>query len=220
MSVLVVSPHPDDETLGACGTLLKYKELKQKVFWLNVTDIENDENYSNEQRKKRKQQIEMIQDFYSFDDFCNLKLKTTFLDTYNDNDVIPRISRFIEKTKPEIVILPDYNDAHSDHKIVFEWCYACTKVFRYPFVKQIQTMEILSETNFGKPMHPFIPNLFIDISKYIDKKYNAVKIYDTELGNFPFPRSQEAVEALAKLRGVLAGVQYAEAFRIIKRIEK
>lgn len=80
-------------------------------------------------------------------------------------------------------------------------------------------MEIISETNFGMPHDTFKPNLYIDITEYFDKKIDALKIYDTELGNPPFPRSIEALKAQATIRGTEAGVLYAEAFRVIKEIE-
>ena len=80
-------------------------------------------------------------------------------------------------------------------------------------------MEILSETDFGDADNPFIPNYFVDISDYIEKKINALNIYDTEMGVPPFPRNYEAIRALATLRGGMSGVRYAEAFKIIKWIE-
>ena len=80
-------------------------------------------------------------------------------------------------------------------------------------------MEIVSETDFGRPQNPFVPNFFIDVSAVMKQKIEAVKIYDTELGEHPFPRSVDSVKALGTLRGACAGVKYAEAFRIIKWIE-
>ena len=42
MKVMVVSPHPDDETLGAGGTILRMMAEGHKVYWLNVTAILNE----------------------------------------------------------------------------------------------------------------------------------------------------------------------------------
>lgn len=79
-------------------------------------------------------------------------------------------------------------------------------------------MEIVSETDFGRPQNPFVPNFFIDVSAVMKQKIEAVKIYDTELGEHPFPRSIANIKALATMRGAVAGVEYAEAFRMIKYI--
>ena len=218
MNVLVVSPHPDDETLGAGGTILRLKEEGNKIFWLNITGMTKGGIFSEEMQERRKEQLKNIEDFYKFEGTYNLNLPTAQLDSYNTSDAIDKIREVFTKVQPEMIILPDYNDAHSDHKKVFEWCYSCSKVFRFPYIKKIMTMEIVSETDFGKPENPFIPNFYVDITEYLEEKINALNIYDTELGEPPFPRSIEHVKALATVRGASAGVKYAEAFRMIKYI--
>lgn len=218
MNVLIVSPHPDDETLGAGGTILRFLDEGNNVTWLNITGINDSNMFSDEMKEKRVEQIQQIIDFYKFTDYINLNLPTTKLDSYDTSNAMDKISEAFQKVKPEVIILPDYNDAHSDHRKVFDWCYACSKIFRYPFIKQILTMEIISETDFGRPEQPFHPNFYVDITKYMGKKIEALHIYDTELGASPFPRSIENVKALATLRGSTSGVKYAEAFRIIKWI--
>lgn len=40
MNILVVSPHPDDETLGAGGTILRLMQEGNAVSWLNITGIQ------------------------------------------------------------------------------------------------------------------------------------------------------------------------------------
>ena len=81
-------------------------------------------------------------------------------------------------------------------------------------------METLSETEFAlsRPDTTFVPNVFVDITNNIDKKLEAMKIFESEIGEFPFPRSEEAIVALAKYRGVTAGVKYAESFMLIKHV--
>lgn len=64
----------------------------------------------------------------------------------------------------------------------------------------------------------FIPNTFIDISNYLDKKVKAMSYYTTQLKSFPHPRSIESITTLAKLRGTIIGVEAAEAFCLIRRI--
>ena len=218
MKVMVISPHPDDETLGAGGTLLRAKKEGNKIYWLNMTSMKENLGYTVESIDGRRRQIQEIRQFYQFDDVLDLQLASTKLEQYDSAKIIREISSFVSKIQPDTIILPDYNDAHSDHKCTFDWGYACTKVFRHPYVKCIVTMEIPSETDVGKPANPFIPGLYVDISNYIDKKKEAIKIYRTELGEHPFPRSLENIEAHAIVRGASAGVMYAEAFRVIKMI--
>lgn len=218
MKILIVSPHPDDETLGAGGSLLRFKEEGHLLYWLIITNMKREFGYSEEQIQKRNEQIQETKQYYQFDDMLDLQLAPARLEEYDSGDIIGKIAGYMGKIQPEMVILPDFNDAHSDHKCVFNWCYACTKVFRHPYIKYILTMEIPSETDFGKPDNPFTPDLYFDITNYLDGKKKAMQIYETELGQHPFPRSLKSIEAFATVRGASAGVGYAEAFRIIKAI--
>lgn len=218
MNVLIVSPHPDDETLGGGGTVLRLISEGNDVSWLNITGVENNDKFSKEFVEKRRVQLKKIEEYYKFQKVYDLNLMTTRLERYDSSEVIEKISIVFQEVKPEMLILPDYNDAHSDHRKVFEWCYACSKVFRFPYIKQIMTMEIISETDFGSPENPFCPNYYVDITDYMEDKIRALEIYDTELRMPPFPRSIENIKALAMIRGAAAGVKYAEAFRLIKCI--
>lgn len=218
MRTLVVSPHPDDETLGAGGTILRFLSEGNEVFWLNVTQMSNINKFPQNMLEKRKKQLKEIEKFYCFSGVYHLNMPTTELENIASDKAIDMIGEVYKEVEPEILILPDYNDVHSDHKRVFDWGYACSKVFRFPSIKQIMTMEIISETEFGGPRNPFIPNYYIDITNYMDKKIQAMEIYNTELGQFPFPRSIENIKALAMLNGARCGVKYAEAFRLIKCI--
>ena len=123
-----------------------------------------------------------------------------------------------EGIKPEWLMIPGQYDAHSDHHVVYNCCMACAKPFRAPYIKRITTMEILSETEQGYQYERFEPNLFVDITNEIDDKIEAMKLYDTELEEAPFPRSLDNIRALARLRGSAVAVTYAEAFRIIRLI--
>ncbi len=219
MKIAVISPHPDDETLGAGGTLLRYKAQGNRIYWINVTDVEKGRGWDDTFVSKRREQIRRICQFYQFDGFYNLRFQPGTLEQMDKRLLIDRIGGCFREIQPDWIILPDANDAHSDHRIVFESCMACSKVFRYPYIRKITTMEILSETDFGRPDGMFVPNYLIDISSCMEEKINALLIYDTEICDPPFPRSVEAVKALGTVRGGMAGVRYAEAFKLIKSIE-
>ncbi len=218
MKILVVSPHPDDETLGAGGTILRAKDEGNEVSWLNITSIPLNGKYAQDIIYKREIQLREIEKFYDFSKVYHLNMPTTELNNIDSVKAIDDISNVISEVRPEVLILPDYNDVHSDHKRVFEWCYSCSKVFRYPYIKKIMTMEIVSETDFSG-MNTFFPNYFVNITDYIESKIAALRIYETEIAPPPFPRSEENIRALATVRGSMAGVRYAEAFHIIKYIK-
>lgn len=220
MKILVVSPHPDDETLGAGGTILRYKAMKNKIYWLNITNMKKEYGYAEGKILKRNKEIQLVNKLYNFDDFYNLELEPAGLDKYSNSEIIRRISQIIYKVQPNTIILPYKYDIHSDHHIVYNWIYSCTKSFRYSCINKILAMEIISETDFSSSDNGFIPNYFIDISEFLEKKIEIMKVYESELSKHPFPRSIENIKSLATVRGATAGVKYAEAFRLIKAIEK
>lgn len=218
--MVVVSPHPDDESLGAGGLIIKHKIAGDQVFWINVTDVEKNQGWDDKFIEKRRIQIEKICQFYNFDRFYNLKFQPASLENMKREELISAFGKCIQEIEPDWVILPNPSDAHSDHFVTYEVGMSCTKAFRYPSVKKIMTMEIISESDFSKNGESFSPNYFVDITDVMENKINALKIYDTEFGEPPFPRNLEAVKALALLRGNVSGCRYAEAFKIIKEIDK
>ena len=132
--VLIVAPHPDDETLGAGGILLRKKAEGNEVFVLNMTHMDLSYGYSEDQIQKRNNEIKKMIASYNLDGYYNLKLKPSGLDTYSESELIEKISKVFNEIKPDVVILPYHKDVHSDHRITFELCYSCTKNFRYPFI--------------------------------------------------------------------------------------
>lgn len=219
MKLMVISAHPDDETLGAGGTILKYKQLGHEVYWLNFTNIHEKYGFSKESAEARLDEIDAIKRFYDFNEFYNLELKPAGLDEYSINELTTKVAAVFGAVKPEMVIVNFKNDIHSDHRIVFEVTYSCTKVFRFPSIKKILMMEILSETDFASSDVGFVPNYFIDISNFIDQKVQAMQIYQSEIKNHPFPRSTENIRSLAISRGAAAGCMSAEGFILLKGIE-
>ena len=220
--VIIISAHPDDETLGAGGTLLRHKEQGDEINWLIVTDVFENEGFPNERVLSRKLEIDMVSKLFSFNNVYKLGYPTMKLNDTILFDLVNQISNIFQKLKPEIIYVMNRSDAHSDHRIVFDAVMSCTKSFRYPSVKKVLMYECLSETEFAPtlPERVFQPNYFVDISDFIEKKIEIMKIFNSELGEHPFPRSIKNIKAIATFRGATAGVNFAEAFQLIKFIDK
>jgi len=219
-TVLVVAPHPDDETLGCGGTLLRHCDEGDQINWLIVTSMLEDAGFKKDRILSRQQEIEMVSRKYGFSSVQQLGFRTAGLDSVPRKILIGEISAFVAQIRPNILYVPFRNDVHSDHGAVFDAVAACSKSFRYPCVNKIRAYETLSETEFNvRPDNAvFRPNLWIDISGYLEKKIEIMRMYDGEMGEFPFPRSDTNIRALATYRGALAGVQAAEAFVSLKEL--
>lgn len=219
-TILVVALHPDDETLGCGGTLLKHKQQGDSIHWLVVTNIFEEQGFTKTAIEKRQKEIEFVSQKYNFNSTVKMDLKTTEIDQYSQSFLISSFSKIINDIKPTTIYLPFHKDVHSDHRIVFDCVYSCTKSFRYPFIKKILMMETLSETEFAPALqeNAFVPNYFVDITDFFEKKDEIMKIYESEYGSHPFPRSSKNLNALATLRGATAGCKYAESFMCLKDI--
>lgn len=214
--VIIVTPHPDDETLGCGGTILRHKKEGDQVCWLIVTKMGDEFELS--RRTKRNEEIKRVKEMYGFDEAFQLNFDAGTLDHIPLGNIINEISQCFNRFQPNIVYLPYRSDIHSDHKVVFDATVACTKWFRYPFVNKVLVYETLSETDFtiNPDSNHFRPNVFIDVTPYLEKKIEIMKVYESELSEHPFPRSVRAMKSLAYLRGAAAGCEAAEAFMLLK----
>jgi len=218
--ILAISVHPDDETLGCGGTLLKHKSIGDKLYWLIVTNINDVRIWGEDRIKKRQKEIELVASFYEFEKIIKLNYDTTKLDQVPFLELTQKISETIKKIEPEVIYLNNRSDIHSDHRKSFEAIMSATKIFKNPYIKKILMYETISETELAPALqeNAFVPNYFVNISSYIDKKIEIMKIYDSELGEHPFPRSEKNIKALATFRGAQSGFEYAEAFMILRDI--
>lgn len=214
---LVVAPHPDDETLGLGGALLRRKDEGAEVAWVIVTALSKEAGWATEKIVRRADEIQRVAELYRFSAVYELGFPTACLDQIPTVDLVTAFSRVFTEFQPEEVFVPHPSDVHSDHRIVFNAVASCTKWFRYPSVKRVMAYETLSETDFAlDTQSAFRPNVFVNIENYLEKKLSILETYKSELGIFPFPRSYEAVRALAALRGAAAGFKAAESFELLR----
>ena len=221
-NVVVISAHPDDETLGVGGTLLKHKFNGDTLYWIIVTSISTENGFKKERVQSRDKEIEQVSNAFGFKKVFRMGYPTMSLSSSSLKTLIPEISNIFTEIEPEIIYSLNRSDAHSDHRFLFDAIAACTKSFRYPYIKQVLMYECLSETEFAPslPERVFLPNYFVDITGFFLEKIKILQIFDSELGEHPFPRSIKNVEALSVYRGASVGVEHAEAFQLIKFIDK
>jgi LmbE family N-acetylglucosaminyl deacetylase len=209
-NVLCVAVHPDDETLGCGGALLKHKENGDSISCLWVT------NGNLEQQKT----IPIIKELYGFRYVYTLQLPDAKLDELPLGEIVSKISKVLHELEPDTLYIPNRHDAHSDHRVIYSAVAACTKPFRYPYLKEILMMEVMSETDAVPALQEtvFCPNVFIDISEYFEKKIEIMKTFESELLPYPQTRNLEALHAQARSRGYPINVEYAEAFMLVRSI--
>ena len=218
--VMVVATHPDDETLGCGGTLLKHQSVGDSIYWVIATEMREEAGFEQCAIRRRDMEIEKIAQSYRFADVVRLGLTTTMVDRMPVRDVVETIAGAMGRVKPNIVYLPFAHDVHSDHRSILSAAYSAAKAFRSSCIKRLLMMETLSETDAAPALSSqiFVPNFFVDISAFIRAKCDMLRIYKSELGRPPFPRSIATVRSLASFRGASAGCRFAESFMSLKEL--
>lgn len=218
-TALIVAPHPDDETFGCGGTILRSIREGLEVHWLIVTTMRGADEYSAEEVEERDRLIGAVSEAYGFTGVHQLEFPTARLDGVGLKTLIDTIGAVISNVRPTEVFVPYRYDVHSDHRLVFDAVSACSKWFRNSGIQRVLSYETLSETDFSiDPSSAFKPNVFVDITSELPGKIEIVKLYPSEIGEHPFPRSSESCLSLAQLRGSQAGCRAAEAFQLIREV--
>ena len=217
--ILVVAPHPDDETLGVGGTIAKLASEGNEVHVLIISGhlppLYNREEYEITVNEAR-QALDILGVFNS----KFLEIPTTMISDVPLHELNKSILEVVSDVKPHMVFCP-FPDRHIDHRLVFDSLMVATRPIGVgKKIEIVAAYETLSETHWNVPhIEPnFIPNWIIDITENIEKKLKALSCYKTQISGFPHPRSIEAVESLAKFRGTQAGFSFGEGMHIIRKI--
>ena len=211
MNILVIAPHPDDEVLGMGGTIKKLSK-KNKIILCVVSEGATAQYKDKKMIKVRRDSCKKTAKILGisqtiFLDYPDMRLNLSHL------DINKKLEEIIEKYRPEIVYTAPKNDLNLDHQMVFN----STLVACRPKsgVKQILCYEIQGNTKV-----PFAPNVFENIEKEFPYKIKGFKMYESEVEEFPNPRSITAIENLAIQRGVESGTKKAEAFELIRVVNQ
>ena len=215
--VLVITPHPDDETLGVGGSIAKLINQGHDVYILTVSG-HLPPLYDRKDYDKTVKEAHKAYDILGITNSKFLEIPATMIGYEPVHSLNNKIVSVINEYRPNFVFCP-FPDRHIDHKLVFESTLVATRpVQAGAEIELVAAYEILSETHWNAPfIEPnFIPNLVIDIGDFIEQKIAALKCYQSQISKDEGPRSLKAVKALAQLRGTQSGFKFGEALYIIR----
>ena len=223
--ILVVVAHSGDETFGCGGTSAHHVRNNDKVFCISFTNgvgVRFDNNKNEYEIKKRKASALKAQKILGFrwlEEYC-ADFPDNSLDTVSMLELIKIIEQTKKKIKPDIIYTHSNTDLNVDHRKISEATVVAFRPQPGENWKEIRFFEIPSSTEYsdGLNFDDFKPNLFINIKTTLKKKLTALKAYSSELRDYPHPRSLKGIKVLAQHRGVQNGLEYAEAFKVVKKI--
>lgn len=224
LNVLVIAAHPDDEVYGMGGTIAKLSAEGNEVHVLIATDGSTMQYKDNPRLDeiiiKKKEETMYANEVLGVTKVHFGKLPDMKLDSIahvNINSVIERIMRDV---KPDIVYTHFYGDVNLDHQNIFKSTLVAVRPTPGQSVKELYCYRVPSSTEWSPQTvtSTFMPNVFVDISKYSQKKYEAIKLYETEIRNYPHPRSIEYIEKFDCATGLKCGIGLAEEFMLMRKI--
>lgn len=228
--IMVVVAHPDDELLGQGATmhkLIKKYNVITHVVILGEGIAARTENNNRDEIKeilaKHHGNIENARKAIGYDSVSTYDFSDNRFDHHDLLDIIKVIEKEKKLFKPDIIFTHHGGDLNVDHQQTFKAVMTACRPMEDECVKTIITFETPSATEWQAniPGVNFMPNLFVEISKEdLQAKIDALEAYEFEIREYPHPRSAKALETLAAVRGYNVGVQYAEAFQLIRKIVK
>jgi LmbE family N-acetylglucosaminyl deacetylase len=217
--VLVIAPHPDDEVLGCGGAIAHHAAQGDEVHVLVMTRGAPD-LYPVDDEVEVRQEVKTAHALLGVSETHFLDFYAPKLDTVPMHQLADAIARTMHPIRPQVLYAPHRGDIHLDHQMVYQAALVAARPINDYSVRQLLCYETLSETEWAPPWSDtaFVPNVFVNITDYLDLKLKAMHCYESELKEFPHPRSLQAIEALAKLRGSSISVAAAEAFMLVRQI--
>lgn len=226
-NILIISAHPDDDILGCGGLIAKYCETKRirVIFIAEGSSCRFPEDEINSEAsvaaiKHRNQCGENALKSLGIVDYKFYNLPCGRLDSVPIININKIIEAEIRDFKPDTVFTHHAEDANNDHRIVYRATTMATRPVMNSTVKEVYSYEILSSTEWNFETS-FAPNYFEELTEgQVNSKWESLKQYETEILDFPFPRSKEGIFTLSKFRGMQSGLKFAEAYRLIRKVNK
>ena len=227
-TILTIAAHPDDEILGCGGAMSRFSNEGHTVHILIMAegltsrDVNRDRNSKLEELLVLSKTAKLAAKEVGSESVELLDFPDNRMDSVDRLDIVKVIEKKIHEVQPSVVFTHFGNDLNIDHRIANDATVIACRPYPGQIVKELYFFEVASSTEWqvGQNGFAFHPNYFIELSdKNLEKKINALKIYESEMKDFPHPRSIPAIEALARWRGATIGCNAAEAFMVGRKID-
>jgi LmbE family N-acetylglucosaminyl deacetylase len=225
MNILVVAAHPDDELLGCGGTAARLAKERHSVYMAILGEGITSRNAKREEAKASALQdvkacSQRVADLLGVKDLSLQGLPDNRFDSLPLLDVVKIVEGLVERYDPEAIYTHHGGDLNVDHQVVSRAVLTATRPIVGQPVRELYMFEIASSTEWAfQQLAPiFRPNVFVDISETLPLKLKGMQLYESEARQFPHPRSNEALTAIAQRWGSVAGLKAAEAFEAVRLI--
>lgn len=221
-TVLVVAAHPDDELLGAAGTIAKHVAAGDTVHALILGEgaLARDVAHASDIEKLQKM-ARSAGACVGFSEMHFGSFPDNAFDTVAFLDIVKMVEKELSQYKPHIVYTHYEHDLNVDHRLTFQAVVTAARPVADFCPEAIYSFETLSSTEWqSKGQKQFSPTRYVVIETTLEKKIAALREYVSEMRTYPHSRSEEGVRILAQYRGLECNARAAEAFVVVRSIEK
>ena len=195
--ILAIGAHPDDLEIACGGTLARLSDAGHKVHAIVMSDGQagGDNGVRPDEARTGALTIGVTAiDIHSFTD--------TRLEDHNV-EMVQVVEEKINAIKPDVIFTHSIHDQHQDHQSVHLAVLRAAR--KHPSILCYESPSVTSEFN---------PQLFIDITNYIDIKVKAVEDHRDQAGK-RYLRG-DRLRGMANFRGAQGKVELAEGFEIVR----
>jgi LmbE family N-acetylglucosaminyl deacetylase len=217
MNVLILAAHPDDEILGVGGTAAVHARRGDEVHAVVMSEGAS-ARYEDAMRRALEKAGQASAAAAGMASLRFEQLPDQRLDTVPLVEITQRIEAIVEEIHPRAVYTHFPGDVNLDHGLVARAAWTACRPYRFPDIARFAVFETPSSTEWGWPLpgDTFAPNLYVDISETIEAKVAALECYQSELRDYPHPRSARAIRERAATWGSHVGKAFAEPFMILR----
>ncbi len=221
MKVMVIGAHADDEVLGCGGVIARHVAAGDEVY-VTLASRGDPQVFPPEEMAQLEEEKHAAHALLEISETVILPFFSPRLLQVPQDLLADAVREVLDRIRPQVVYVHHRFDCHRDHGAVFDAVWVATRPVGDCSVERLLCYETLSETDWSPPFGQcaFVPTYFVDISAVLEKKLEALRCYASQLRDPRHPRTVEAIDRLARLRGASAGLLAAEAFVLVREIVK
>ncbi|WP_411153209.1 PIG-L deacetylase family protein [Streptomyces sp. A30] len=218
-TVLVVTAHPADELLGPGATLARHALFGDEVHAIVLTEgaTSRDHDDQAEALATSAKRAARVLGLVSSEVLLPSGQR---LGSVPLTEVTQRVEEVVDGLRPEVVYTHVPADSDADHGITARATWTACGPYMLPRLKRFAVFETPSTMEWAWLTQgtAFNPALYVDVTQTLDDKLDAVSCYDTELRDYPHPRSLRALRERAAYWGSRVGRPAVEPFQVLREV--
>jgi len=205
LDALIIAPHPDDESIGCGGSIIKHVNSGSHVRVIFITDGDKgdfEKRFTDDYPRIRRGCAEKAMEILGVKDYEFWGYKDREVEV-SIKEITERLKQRIKDTSASLLYLPSPYEVHPDHRSI-----------------AMAGQRIFDETGitilFYEVIVSLYPNLLVDITLEMGKKREAILSYHTELYYNDY---LSKIEGLNRFRTITLpkGIKFAEGFILLNQ---